>query len=136
MKGNTVKLVNPKTLQEVSKGQTGLLLIKGLSVLTGYYKNEEANQKSLLPDDYYKTGDLAVEDKDGYITILSRCDDVIVLTNGYNVYTRLLENEVKTSEFIEQTVIIGQGKPYITAIIVLNKKACDNWLSEHINPLN
>lgn len=138
-KYNEIRIVNPETKEEVKKGNSGLLQIKGPAILQSYYKNEEATKKALVSDGFYNTGDICVRDKDGYITILSRCDDVLVLTNGYNVYTRLLENEVKDSEYINQIVIVGHAKPYLTALVVVNPDKCSNnpdfkeFLLDHLN---
>ena len=66
-------------------------------------------------------------DKEGYLVVLSGYDDVIVMSNGYNIYTPLLENEAKDSEYVNQIAIAGHGKPYLTAVIVLNKDEYQSW---------
>ena len=122
-----IKIINPETKEELKPNEVGLITLTGPEILTGYYKNEEATKKALIAPNCLNTGDLGHIDKDGYLTVLSRYDDVIVLSNGYNVYTPLIENEAKDSEFISQIVISGHGKPYLTALIVLNQNEYAAW---------
>jgi len=126
-----LKIVNPETGEPVQAGETGLIMLKGPEILKGYYKNEEASNKALTSEHFLNTGDLGYLDKEGYLTVLSRYDDVIVMSNGYNVYTPLLENEMKDSEYVIQAVIAGHGKPYLTSLIVLNLKEYEKWSREN-----
>lgn len=122
-----LKIINPETGEELPNGETGLITLQGPEILQKYYKNEEATKKAILDGHFLNTGDLGYIDRDGYLTVLSRYDDVVVLSNGYNVYIPLLENEAKDSEYVNQLIIAGHGKPYLSALIVLNKNAYENW---------
>mgnify|MGYP005770067189 CR=1 FL=1 len=132
--GTTIRIINPETHQELKPGQIGLITLGGIEIMKGYYKNPEATSKALLEDNFLNTGDLGYVDKDGYLTVLSRYDDVIVMSNGYNVFTPLLENEAKDSEYIKQLVIVGHGKPFLAALAVLENKQYNEWCEKnHIN---
>ena len=123
----TIEIINPDDYQQMKNGEIGLVTLKGPEILYGYYKNEEATKKALSNEHFLNTGDLGYIDNEGYLVILSRCDDVIVLSNGYNVYTPLLECETKDSEYIYQIAITGHGKPYLTALIVTKDDIYKNW---------
>ena len=88
--GVQLKIVNPETFEELANSETGLILIKGPIIFDGYYKNNSETNKSILKNGYLNTGDLGYINSKGYLKILSRYDDVLVLSNGYNIYTRLL----------------------------------------------
>ncbi len=126
-----IRILNPETREELNAGEIGLITLTGPEILTGYYKNEEASKKALIAPNCLNTGDLGFVDKHGYLTVLSRYDDVIVLSNGYNVFTPLIENEAKDSEFISQIVIVGHGEPYLAALIVLNNNEYESWCKEN-----
>lgn len=126
-----IRILNPETREELNAGEIGLITLTGPEILTGYYKNEEATKKALIAPNCLNTGDLGFVDKHGYLTVLSRYDDVIVLSNGYNVFTPLIENEAKDSEFISQIVIVGHGEPYLAALIVLNNNEYESWCKEN-----
>lgn len=129
--GTVISIIDPETHKELPYGQVGLITLGGPEIMKGYYKNPEATKKGLLENGYLNTGDLGYVDKDGYLVVLSRYDDVIVLSNGYNVYTPLLENEAKDSEFVNQLVIVGHGKPYMASLIVLDKEQYKIWCDKN-----
>ena len=132
--GTTIKIIDPETHKELKPNEIGLITLGGIEIMKGYYKNPEATAKALLENNFLNTGDLGYVDKDGYLMVLSRYDDVIVMSNGYNVFTPLLENEAKDSEFIKQLIIVGHGKPYLAALAVLEDKQYSDWCEKnHIN---
>ena len=132
--GTTIRIIDPETHEELKPNEIGLITLGGIEIMKGYYKNPEATAKALLENNFLNTGDLGYVDKDGYLMVLSRYDDVIVMSNGYNVFTPLLENEAKDSEFIKQLIIVGHGKPYLAALAVLEDKQYSDWCEKnHIN---
>ena len=132
--GTTIRIIDPETHKELKPNEIGLITLGGIEIMKGYYKNPEATSKALLENNFLNTGDLGYVDKDGYLMVLSRYDDVIVMSNGYNVFTPLLENEAKDSEYIKQLIIVGHGKPYLSALAVLEDKQYSDWCEKnHIN---
>ena len=88
----------------------GELLVKGDSVMLGYYENEEANKEAFTEDGWLRTGDYAKIDKDGYIFISGRKKFVIVLQNGKNVYPEELEVLLGNSPLVSECMVYGDYK--------------------------
>ena len=98
-------------------GESGRLLVRGPNVMQGYYKDQERTAEVLSTDGWLDTGDLARVHADGSLRVLGRLDDTVVLTSGKNVNAPYLENELRASEWIERAVVIGAGRPYVTAFV-------------------
>ena len=96
-----VKIDNP------DKEGVGELLAKGDSVMLGYYNNEEANKEVFTEDGWFRTGDLAKIDKNGYLYISGRKKFVIVLKNGKNVYPEEIESLLEKSELVKECMVFG-----------------------------
>ena len=96
-----VKIDNP------DKSGVGELLAKGNSVMIGYYNNEEANEEVFTEDGWFRTGDLARIDKNGYLYISGRKKFVIVLKNGKNVYPEEIESLLEKSELVKECMVFG-----------------------------
>jgi len=101
--------------------ETGEILAKGPNVMLGYYKNEEATREVFTEDGWFRTGDIGYLDKDGYVYITGRKKNVIILSNGKNVFPEELEEHLSHSDLIKESVVIGRpdesGEIAITALI-------------------
>ncbi len=101
--------------------ETGEILVKGDNVMLGYYKDEEATKAVFTEDGWFRTGDIGYLDKDGYVYITGRKKNVIILSNGKNVFPEELEEHLSHSELIKESVVIGRanesGEIAITALI-------------------
>ncbi|MDD6265805.1 MAG: AMP-binding protein [Clostridia bacterium] len=101
--------------------ETGEILVKGDNVMIGYYKNEQATKEAFTDDGWFKTGDIGYIDKDGYIFITGRKKNVIILSNGKNVFPEEVEGYLSTCELISEAVVIGRknaiGDIVITAVV-------------------
>jgi long-chain acyl-CoA synthetase len=115
---------------EVKLAEDGELLVRSETVFGGYYKDPEATAEVLGPDGWLKTGDIAEIDDDGYITITDRKKDIIVTAGGKNVAPQNLENDLKTSKYVSQALVIGDRKPYIAALITLDAEEIGKWARE------
>lgn len=104
--GKTVPSVEAK-LVDVNDDGIGELVVRGSSVMLGYYENEKVNKKS-LQDGWFYTGDLAKIDEEGYIFICGRKKSVIVLKNGKNIFPEEMENLVNKIEGIRESFIFGK----------------------------
>ena len=113
-------------IDEPNEQGIGELLVKGKSVMMGYYNNEEANKESFTEDGWFRTGDLAKIDKDGYIFISGRKKFVIVLKNGKNVYPEEIESLINKSEMIDECMVFGMptedGNVILSVKVVYNKE--------------
>ena len=108
-KGNLVKLADD-----------GEILVKGENVMLGYWKNEKETDK-VLKDGWLFTGDIGVFDGD-FLKITDRKKDIIITPGGDNISPIKIENDLNKSEFIEQSLVYGDGKPYLISLIVLNSE--------------
>ena len=104
--GKTVPSVEAK-LVDVNAEGIGELVVRGPSIMLGYYENEEANKES-LKEGWFYTGDLAKIDEEGYIFICGRKKSVIVLKNGKNIFPEELENLVNKIEGVKEAFIFGK----------------------------
>jgi long-chain acyl-CoA synthetase len=96
------------------------ILVKGPNVMMGYYKDPKATAEIIDPDGWLHTGDVGEIDVDGYLKITDRIKNIIVTSGGKNIAPSTLETELMKSPFIEQIVIIGDKRNYLTALIVPN----------------
>jgi len=112
---------------QVKIGEGGELLIKGPQVMMGYYKNDEATKESFTEDGFFKTGDIAEMDDDGYVKITGRIKDLIITSGGKNISPQNIENSLKASPFIEQVAIIGDNRKYLAALIVPSFGDLESW---------
>ena len=99
-------------------GDVGRLQVRGPNIMRGYYKDPERTAEVLAADGWFDTRDLALVHSDGSLRVIGRLDDTLVLTNGENVNAPYLENELCASEWIDRAVVVGEGKPYLAALVV------------------
>ena len=113
-------------IDEPDEDGIGELMVKGDTVMLGYYNNEEATKESIEEDGWFHTGDLAKIDKDGYIFISGRKKFVIVLKNGKNIFPEEIEFLVNKIEGIKESFVYGRpeddGDYKICAKIVYDKE--------------
>ena len=94
-------------IDQPNENGIGELLVKGDSVMMGYYNNEEANKEVFTGNGWFRTGDLARIDKDGYIYMTGRKKFVIVLKNGKNVYPEEIETLINKSDLVNESMVFG-----------------------------
>lgn len=109
---------------EVKLGESNALLIRGPNVMQGYWDNPEATQQMLLPEGWLNSGDIARFDAEGHIYITGRLKEIIVMSNGEKVPPADMENAIMADPLFEQVLVLGEGKPYLCAVTVLN---ADHW---------
>ncbi len=114
---------------EVKIATDGEIIIKGGNVFKGYYKQEEATNEALI-DGWLHTGDIGEIDKDGFLKITDRKKDIIITAGGKNISPQNLENLLKTDPRIQEAVIIGDKRPYLTALITLTKEEVEKYTKE------
>ncbi len=104
--GLEVKVVTPGTLQPLPAGQAGELMVRGHSVMKGYYHRPEETKAAITPDGWLHTGDLAQETPDGYYRITGRIKDMII-RGGENIYPREIEEFLYTHPHIADVQVVG-----------------------------
>jgi long-chain acyl-CoA synthetase len=100
--------------------EDGELQVRTPCLFKEYYKDEEATRSVITPDGWFATGDIAEVDDDGYWYITGRKKELIVSSNGKKIYPAKIENLFKMEPIINQVVLVGDKKPYVTAILTLN----------------
>jgi long-chain acyl-CoA synthetase len=116
---------------ELRLAEDGELFIRSPTVFAGYYKDAEATAAILDEDGWLATGDIAAIDDDGFVTITDRKKDILVTAGGKNVAPQNLENELKTSRFISQALVVGDRRPYVAALITLDPAEIAGWAQRH-----
>ncbi|HNY64796.1 MAG TPA: long-chain fatty acid--CoA ligase [Deltaproteobacteria bacterium] len=129
IKPGTVGVAVKDTIVKIGEG--GELLIKGPQVMMGYYKNEAATKEVFTEDGFFKTGDIAEIDSDGYVKITGRIKDLIITSGGKNISPQNIENSLKTSKYIEQVAVIGDNRKYLSALVVPAFAELEGWAKEN-----
>ncbi|MBJ8348740.1 long-chain fatty acid--CoA ligase [Antrihabitans sp. YC2-6] len=104
----------------------GELLVRGPVVFSGYWKNDEATAESFV-DGWFRTGDLGAIDENGFIAITGRKKELIVTAAGKNVSPAQLEDSLRAHPLISQTMVVGDGQPFIGALITLDPESLPGW---------
>jgi long-chain acyl-CoA synthetase len=102
---------------EVRIAPDGEILVKGPSVMKGYYNRPEDTREVLSEDGWFATGDIGYLDQDNFLYITDRKKDIIVTAGGKSIAPQNIENLLKLNRFIEQVCIIGDRRKYLTALI-------------------
>ncbi|WP_281863812.1 AMP-binding protein [Planomicrobium okeanokoites] len=105
-----VKIIDPATGETVPAGVPGELCTRGYHIMKGYYQNEEATRNVIDPEGWLHTGDIAVEDEDGYIAITGRIKDMVI-RGGENVYPREIEEFLYSHYAIQDVQVVGVPDP-------------------------
>ena len=116
---------------EVKIADDGEVLTRGPHVMKGYYKNPEATAESIDKDGWLHTGDIGILDEEGMLYITDRKKNILVTSGGKNVTPATIENLLVTSPFIEQTMVIGDKRNYLTALIVPSFPALEKFANEN-----
>jgi long-chain acyl-CoA synthetase len=107
--------------------EDGELLLRSPTVFAGYYRDEEATRAVLDDEGWLHTGDIARIDEDGFLTITDRKKDILVTAGGKNVAPQNLENELKSSKYVSQALVVGDRRPYIAALVTLDDTEVAKW---------
>lgn len=111
--------------------QDGEILIKGPQVMKGYYNKPDDTKSVFTKDGWFMTGDIGKIDARGCLYITDRKKDIIVTAGGKNIAPQNIENTLVSDLFIEQSVVIGEGKKYLSALIVPNFIELNNYANKH-----
>jgi len=115
---------------EARLGEDGELLVKTKGMFKGYFK-DEATTNAIIRDGWLHTGDVAEIDSDGYLRITDRLKDLIITAGGKNVAPQYIENLLKASIYINDAVVIGDKRKYLTAILVIDEENVVKWAQDN-----
>lgn len=124
----TVGIPLPGTTIRVA--DDGEVLVKGIGVFKGYHGNPEATAAAFV-DGFFRTGDLGELDSDGFLTITGRKKDLLVTAGGKNVAPGPLEEKLREHPLVGQAVVVGDGRPFVAALISLDPEGLADWCSEN-----
>ncbi|WP_313987572.1 AMP-binding protein [uncultured Rothia sp.] len=111
--------------------EDGELLVRGVGVISNYYKNPEEDAQAFTEDGWFRTGDLAHFDERGYLKIVGRKKEIIVTAGGKNVIPGIAETHLRTSPLVSQAMLVGDEKPFIAALVTLDPDTLPEQL-EHL----
>jgi long-chain acyl-CoA synthetase len=109
---------------------TGEILVRGQNVFAGYLNLPEKTAQTIDQDGWLHTGDVGVVDSDGYFRITDRMNDIIITAGGKNITPSELENDLKFSPYITDAVVIGDKRPYLTAIIMIDQENVEKFAQD------
>lgn len=127
--GTEVKIVDEGG-RDVPPGEKGVVMVRGPQVMKGYYKRPELTKAVLSDDGWLNTGDLGVWTHHGEFSLAGRAKDTIVLSGGENLEPVPIEAKICESEFVESAVVLGQDMKYLGALVVLNRKNVEEYLTK------
>jgi long-chain acyl-CoA synthetase len=112
---------------EVRIDEDGEILLRSETIFAGYYKEPEATAEVLQADGWLRTGDIGTIDDDGFLTITDRKKDILVTAGGKNIAPQNIENDLKTSRWISQALVVGDRRPYVAALVTLDAVEVGKW---------
>lgn len=113
----------------------GEVLARGANVFVGYYKDPDATAEALSPEGWMHTGDLGVIDEEGFLTITGRKKDIIITAGGKNIAPKNIETALKRHPMINEAVVIGDRRRFLSALITLEPERAEEWAREQGVPL-
>ena len=118
----------------VRVAEDGELQFSGGQVFAGYWGNEEATRESLEREGWFHTGDVGEVDDEGFVRITGRKKEILVTAGGKNVSPAVLEDRVRAHALVSQCLVVGDGQPFIAALVTLDPDAVRPWAEERGKP--
>ncbi len=112
----------------------GELLFAGGQVFAGYWANEDATREALERDGWFHTGDVGEVDVEGFVRITGRKKEILVTAGGKNVSPAVLEDRVRAHALVSQCLVVGDGQPFIAALVTLDPESLSPWAEERGKP--
>ncbi|MBN9606733.1 MAG: long-chain fatty acid--CoA ligase [Actinomycetales bacterium] len=110
--------------------EDGEVLVKGVDVFAGYWNKPEATAET-FDGEWFKTGDIGSIDEEGYLTITGRKKEIIITAGGKNVAPAGLEDPVRANPIVGQVVVVGDQKPFVSALVTLDPEMLPTWLGNN-----
>ncbi len=109
----------------------GELLCRGPQVFSGYWRDEASSREAFTDDGWFRTGDVGEIDGEGYVRITGRKKEIIVTAGGKNVAPAVLEDRLRAHPLVAQCLVVGDGRPFIGALVTLDPDALALWAEAH-----
>jgi long-chain acyl-CoA synthetase len=118
----------------VRTADDGEIMIRGELVFQGYWNNPAATAEVLDAEGWFHSGDLGELDDDGFLRITGRKKEIIVTAGGKNVAPAVLEDRLRAHPLVSQSVVVGDGQPFIAALVTIDDEAWPKWLATNGKP--
>jgi long-chain acyl-CoA synthetase len=115
----------------VRVAEDGELLFSGGQVFAGYWQNETATRECLETEGWFHTGDVGEVDDEGFVRITGRKKEILVTAGGKNVSPAVLEDRVRAHSLVSQCLVVGDGQPFIAALVTLDEESLGPWAEAH-----
>lgn len=115
---------------DIRIAEDGEVQVRGINVFREYWHNAEATREA-FDDGWFRTGDIGTLDEDGYLTITGRKKEIIVTAGGKNVAPAVLEDPIRANPIVGQVVVVGDQRPFISALVTLDPEMLPAWLKTH-----
>ncbi|HEX4399302.1 MAG TPA: long-chain fatty acid--CoA ligase [Trebonia sp.] len=112
----------------------GEVQIRGKTIFPGYWQNEKATAEAFTEDGWFRSGDIGELDDEGFLTITGRAKEIIVTAGGKNVAPAVLEDRLRSHLIIGQSMVVGDGRPFVAALITIDDEAFGPWKERHGKP--
>jgi long-chain acyl-CoA synthetase len=112
----------------------GELLFRGGQVFAGYWGNEAATSEALDRDGWFHTGDVGEVDDEGFVRITGRKKEILVTAGGKNVAPAVLEDRLRAHALVDQCLVVGDGQPFIGALVTIDRETYAAWAEQHDKP--
>jgi long-chain acyl-CoA synthetase len=109
----------------------GEVLLNGPHIFRGYRHNPAATAEVIDADGWFHSGDIGELDDDGFLRITGRKKDILVTAGGKNVAPAVLEDRIRAHHLVSQCMVVGDGRPYIAALVTLDPEALPAWAEQH-----
>ncbi|MBG0790635.1 MAG: AMP-binding protein [Desulfovibrionaceae bacterium] len=117
---------------EVAITEEGEIISRSPAVFIGYYKNEEATRETVTGDGWLLSGDAGYFDDNGRLVVIDRLKDVMHLRDGTQFSPQFLENKIKFSPFLRESVVLGGGRDYVAAILCIDMAIVGHWAESNM----
>ena len=109
----------------------GELLFRGGQVFAGYWHNEESTSETKDANGWFHTGDVGEIDDEGFVRITGRKKEILVTAGGKNVAPAVLEDRVRAHHLVDQCLVVGDGQPFIAALVTIDPETLPAWAEQH-----
>ena len=134
IKPGMIGVANPYC--EVMVGENGELLVRGENIFMGYLNQPEKTAEAIDTEGWLHSGDVGYRDKDGYFRISDRLKDIIITAGGKNITPSEIENQLKFSPYVTDAVVIGDKRPYLVCLIMIDQENVEKFAQDHDIPFS
>ncbi len=131
--GKVIDFLDLKIDSPDPQNQVGEIMVRGVNVMKGYYKNKKATEQIFTEDGWMRTGDLGILDDEGYLYIKGRRKNMILGPSGQNIYPEEIENKLNSMDYIEESIVFGENN-YIYAVVYPDYEKLDEIDEPSIDP--